>query len=395
LSASFKRVFKQALIALSFDLGGILSGRIVLALSPLFESSLWILALFPPILAIRGNIGGIFSGKLGTMLHLGVAETKFRGNTQDFYALIGAVTCLTFINTLCISFFAFIVNLAFGNVTFEHLRFFLVVPLLTCLVAIAISIPITSLLGFNVFKKGLDPDIIIYPAMSTIDDILVTVCYATLVYIVLMYEIYTSIYLIALILGSTSIVIIVLFAKFRRERVFRRALLEGAPAVLLTSSIATFGGVGLASLRVEIERRPSVLLLYPALIDTLGDIGAILGSMEATKLALGYMSSLKEAFSDLMSVEAAAIIIHVLFGITAFLLGKATNLSPDLISLITISLAANLISFLLIFFFSLGVARETFKHGLDPDNFVIPAVTSVSDITSTLSLIAVIALLMM
>ena len=39
------------------------------------------------------------------------------------------------------------------------------------------------------------------------------------------------------------------------------------------------------------------------------------------------------------------------------------------------------------------VATQTFKRGLDPDNFVIPAVTSVSDVGATLTLMATLAIL--
>jgi cation transporter-like permease len=113
--------------------------------------------------------------------------------------------------------------------------------------------------------------------------------------------------------------------------------------------------------------------------------------METTKLALGYTTSLiktfKETFADLVSVECAAAIIHVTFAIVGYAIGGLQNIS-FLFYIISIALFSNIISFLFISIFSLTVATQTFKHGLDPDNFVIPLVASVSDVVATLSLAA-------
>jgi mgtE-like transporter len=166
---------------------------------------------------------------------------------------------------------------------------------------------------------------------------------------------------------------------------------------MLSSLLGTIGGIGLSSLREKIENRPSVLMLYPALIDALGDIGSILGSMETTKLALGFVSSfrttLKEALADLSSVEMAAAIMHVFFGLAAFLLGRATGLTPNTFVLIALALGTNLMSFPLISLLSLGTATQTFKRGYDPDNFVIPLVTSASDFLATLALMIVLTVI--
>ena len=189
----------------------------------------------------------------------------------------------------------------------------------------------------------------------------------------------------------------IIFVKDRENKTFRKTLREGAPMVLLSSFIGTFGGVGLASIREEIEKKPSILILYPALIDTLGDIGSILGARLTTKLALGRISSfwdtLKEGLSDLVSVEIAAIFIHIMFGLTAFLLGRVTGFFPNLWSLINISIMSNLISFIFISLLAFVVATQTFKYSLDPDNFVIPLVTSIADFVDTLALILTLMIL--
>lgn len=328
------------------------------------------------------------------MLHIGEAEPRLRGNSREFYSLVKAIFFLTFVDTAGSSVIAFVMNYFFGNASLQDLPFFVLVPPITSLIAMAIAIPTVSTIGMTAFKKGIDPSILLYPAMSTIDDVLITICYVQVVNIALLPGALAGMTVIAIVLG---IIFFLMYMRFRGEGVFRRTLVEGGPIILISSLLGILGGVALASLREEIEKKPSILILYPALIDTLGDIGSILGTMETTKLALGYVTTLRETlkdtFADLVSVEAAAAVMHIIFGLAAFILGSVTGLTPDLLLLIKIALFSNLISFLFISFLSLLVATQTFKHGLDPDNFVVPLVTSVSDLVATLALVAALAVL--
>lgn len=388
------RVLKQALVAIAFDLGGLFSGGVLLAFTGLFQSAPWILALFPVVLSVRGNIGGIFSGKLGTMLHIGEVEPRFRGNTREFYSFTKAVLTLTFVNTLIIGVIAFFVNVVFGNAGWGDFLFFIIVPPVTCIAAMGIAVPFTAVVGFRVFRRGLDPDVLLYPMISTFDDILVSIVYVLVVSAVLIPGVTGVMLIVLLIFGGLFTVV---FVRQRDIRIFVRTLKEGGPIVLVSSLLGTFSGVGLASFRDSLARSPAILILYPALIDTLGDLGSILGSMESTKLALGYIASfrasLKDSLKDLITVELAGAIWHILFGVVAFLIGVSAGLDPNLGLLVAVALTTNLISFLFISTFSIAIATQTFKRGLDPDNFVIPLVTSVSDITATLVLISVMILL--
>ncbi|MGQ9515009.1 MAG: magnesium transporter [Thermoproteota archaeon] len=385
---------KQAAIALAFDLGGILSGRLIMIFSPIFGSAPWILALFPPILTIRGDIGGILSGNLSTMLHTGEVEPRIRKNTEAFYNLIEAIFVLTFVDTVGISIITFLINSFFLSIMIQYLQLFLLVPVLTCVLAMAVAVPIVSFFGIESFRRGLDPDIILYPMMSTIDDVLVTLCYVIVINFALTPVALGPMVLTALIL---IVIVTILFVRNSKERIFRKTLREGVPIVIFSSLLGTFGGVALASLKDEIESSPSVLMLYPVLIDALGDIGSILGSMQTTKLALGYVDSfwraIKAILVDLLSVETAAAAMHIIFGLVAFLMGRTAGLNPDVKMLVALALISNVVSFLFISFFSLLIATQTYKYGLDPDNFVIPLVTSVSDIVATLTFGASLAIL--
>jgi mgtE-like transporter len=389
-----RSVLKQSLLALSFDLGGLFAGRLAIIFTPFLQSAPWVLALFPAMITVRGTIGGVLAGRLSTMLHTGEIEPRLRGNTEQFYSFIRGVFSLTLVDSLLIGLLSFGVNLLAGVTDLQNLPYFLTISVLTCMISVTIGVPIASSAAIIVFKRGLDPSIIVYPLMSTVEDILVTTLYVTIVRLALLYN---TLFGMALTVVILQVFIFFMIASHRRERVFRRTLMEGVPAVLLTSLLGTFGGTILASLKEQIEEIPSILVLYPSLIDTLGDIGSILGSMQTAKLALGYVQSfrnlLKGTLIDLISVETAAFLMHVVFGVVAFLLGSATGLAPNLMFLVSIALITNVITFSMISMLSLATAIQTFKFGLDPDNLVIPMVTSVSDLIATTSLWSVIQVL--
>jgi len=386
-----RSVLKQSLLALSFDLGGLLAGRLAIVFTPFLEAAPWILALFPAMITVRGTIGGILAGRLSTMLHTGEIEPRLRGNTPQFYSFVRSIFSLTFIDSLLIGSLSFVVNLLVGVTNLQDAPYFLAISVLTCMISVIIGAPIASLAAITVFKKGLDPSILVYPLMSTAEDILVTALYVVIVQLALLRD---SLIGIGIMIFIMLIFFLFMIANHRKERVFRRTLVEGVPAVFLTSLLGTLGGTVLASLKEQIEEIPSILVLYPALIDTLGDIGSILGSLQTAKLALGYVQSFrnmfKEALVDLTSVELAAFFMHIAFGITTFLLGLATGLNPNLMLLISIALITNIISFFVISLLSLATAIQTFRLGLDPDNLVIPLVTSVSDLIATTSLWSVV-----
>jgi cation transporter-like permease len=76
------KLLKEALIAFSFDIGGILAGFIVASQVNVFLLSPWAIAVYPAILTARGVISGVFSGRLSTALHVGTIHPKLFGNTK-------------------------------------------------------------------------------------------------------------------------------------------------------------------------------------------------------------------------------------------------------------------------------------------------------------------------
>ncbi len=383
------------MLALTFDLTSLFAGGIVALFAPNFTAAPWILALFPPILTIRGNISGILSGNLATMLHLGLIHPQIRGNTDVYRRLINAVFVLTFLDTLVMGMISFILNLLFGRASLGQLYIFALVPTISCTLAVSISVPLTSLIAIVAYKRGLNPDILVYPILSAINDIVVTSCFIATSFLVL--EGGSVLYL----LGGAVILLILfslfLFLRNRRTEFFSQTLREGSLVVIVSSLFGSLNGLFLSRMMQGIQHNPGIVVLYPALTSTLGDIGSIVGSITTTSLALGYISNFSEevrgGVGPILKVEAVAALMHVVFGAVAYLIVKPASPGASLSFLMGVALATNLSSFLVISVFALVVAFYSFRRGLNPDNVVIPIITSSSDTVATLSILPALSII--
>jgi len=394
LRRPYVSVSAQALLALSADVMGLFAGGLVSLLSPWFRSRPWLLALYPPILTVRGDISGIFSGNLSTMLHLGLIAPRLRRNTETYYSLLSSIYVLTFLDTLGMGLIAFILNLSLGIISPLYLPLYLLVPLVTCILAVLCSMPLTILIAIIGYRKGLDPDIIVYPWLSSINDILVSASYATVAALIIIiwdlgFKILLTGFLAALVLS-----LLIIWRRWR-DPLFREIIREGTVAVILSTLLASLNGVVLSQLREGIASHPGIIVLYPSLIDTLGDVGSIIGSLTTTSLALGYIKSLRDLLDEglrrTLRVEAVAAPLHLLFALITYLLLGMPNMGV-LKFLVSVSLLTNLLSFLSISLFALLLAHITHRRGLNPDNVVIPAITSASDTTATLTLLPALAI---
>lgn len=351
--------------------------------SPRFSSSPWILALFPPILTVRGGIGGIFSGNLATMMHLGLIKPTIRGNTEQYKALIKSVLVITVIDTLILGSFSFIVNMVNGSALMNQWFLFICVPTVACTLAVSLSIPLTSLIAIETFKRGLDPDILVYPILASMNDIVVTSFFVGTVFLVLWGGVFYSILVGLFILILAAIGYIA--AQTRGDKFFQQTLQEGTFVVVMSSVFGSVNGVLLSNLGPSIASTPGLMTMYPALTNALGNVGSIIGSKATTSIALGYARSfieeLKESGKTILQVEIPAAFMHIVFAFITFILARGNG--ANLLELVLIALTTNLVSFIIVAIFALWSAHLAFQGGLNPDNIVIPAITSVSDTTAT------------
>ena len=168
-------MFKETTLAYSFDLLGLFAGFLIAYQLNVFRLSPWALALYPTLISIR-VINGLLSGRLSTALHLGTINPKFFGNTKSFYKLIEAIIVLTLVTSLTVSVISLLFGYLFWGIALSDFSAIVLVMVSTLAVGLLFSI-VTVKVAFVSFKRGLDPDIIVYPVISTAATIFITICY--------------------------------------------------------------------------------------------------------------------------------------------------------------------------------------------------------------------------
>jgi len=390
----FIETLKQSFLAFSFDLGGLLAGSILLFFMNVFSYAPWIIIIYPSIISMRGVIGGLFSGKLSTSLHLGTVKPSFLNNTTTFLLLVYSTVILTIESSLMMGALACFVNIFLWGAHLAESLDILSAIMTTMGLSLLFVSPVTIEISILSFKRGLDPDIIVYPIMSTLGDILVTLCF------VFSLKLLFSGFLGSLIAWIFDIafafITMLLLAKYRKTEQFTRTLREFSLTLLIVTLIVNLTGNLLGKISRVVGRRPEIYILYPALIDTIGDVGSVVGSTTTTKLALGLVGlSFKDIRKSLPEMGGACLSStawFLLFSVISLYLTHKLIVLNNLIRLALLLLILSVLAASAISVISYTLAVVTFKNGLDPDNFVIPCESSLSDSITTAFLLLVIYL---
>jgi len=407
----FVGIFLQAMIALAFESGGIVSGTIAKFLLET-EHVKWIFLIYGPLLAARGDIA-ILAGKLGTGLHMGSVKPSFRDNTKNYRSLIASTITIAILDGILVGVVTYSMNLILYPVGIRVINplLFFVIPIIVMGLVSVISAIITSAVSFFTFKKGLNPDVYVVPIMSAINNILITVIFAVVLLILKPWGAVTDIdgstvfavatnndllgtYIalipVALIIAGLIYIIIKNF----RERGYQKMMKEAIIAVILSVILGSITGIILSQGEEALLAYPQLLIVFPALIGTLADQVAITSNVFITDFSTGYIKpEVKSAkdpkiWSSFLGVGAAGIIITLLLG----LIGTAISWNSlgtlwhiPLVLLVTV--LSNVIGFVIVGTLIFLLAIFAFKKELDPDNFAIPLAACLADLICAGSLI--------
>ncbi|MFX0198599.1 MAG: magnesium transporter [Candidatus Hodarchaeota archaeon] len=138
----------------------------------IFLSIPGLLILVPAVAEMRGNISGILAGRLSTALHLGSIYPKLRGNTIEFQDNVIATAVLSVLTPIGVGIIAFFFSRLFAFDKSASLGMFVLVSLCAGVISGVLQTIITIIFAFITYKRGLDPDIVVYPILSSIGDII-------------------------------------------------------------------------------------------------------------------------------------------------------------------------------------------------------------------------------
>ncbi|MBO3841590.1 MAG: magnesium transporter [Candidatus Brockarchaeota archaeon] len=385
----FTNALRQSLMAYAFNIFGIVAGMIVAHYLGVFRSFPWAFIIYPPILSARGVIGGLFCGRLSTGLHLGTVQPSFPRNTKSFYLLLHATVVLTLEASILMGLIAAVL-FSFSQSMLKP-EFFSILTVITSTMALALVVisPLAITASFLSFKHGLNPDIVLYPVESTIADLLITLLYVGVLNI-FAFNNSTGQYLLSSI--SLTLVFFAMYFTIRnfREREFVKTIKESLLTIILVSLIINIAGSTFGKISEIVEERREIYTVYPALIDTIGDVGSVVGSTATTKLALGVLkpsfSSIRDHGLEISSAWLASMIMYCVYSLLSLIIQGALT-PPNLLSFTVLLLIANLIAASSIILVAYAVAILTYKMGFDPDNFEIPIESSMADSLTSIALL--------
>ena len=162
------------LVLLLSALGSIAVGFLLGTAETIINSLPGLIVLVPPLMSIRGAIGGAFSARLSTALHLGTIKPILRNNTTAFKKSFFATLILTAVLPLWIGALSYLVTSLFnvGGETHLSLLGFILIAELSGLLSGFLQALVSILLSIITYRRGLDPDVVVAPIIYTTGDVI-------------------------------------------------------------------------------------------------------------------------------------------------------------------------------------------------------------------------------
>ena len=173
-------------------------------------------------------------------------------------------------------------------------------------------------------------------------------------------------------------------------------VLRSVPVLSLLVLLEMVGGSFLGKQYSEIQ--PIFLILLPPFLAKGGNIGSVFGSRVSSALHLG---TIKPALRDNPALRANVVALlvsgltsYLFLGFLVYLLSLFTPVpSLGLCRFLSITLLSGSCLTLFTIGLSLYTCFASFKRGIDPDDYVVPIVTTTTDLVGILFLLSFIALL--
>jgi mgtE-like transporter len=166
-----------------------------------------------------------------------------------------------------------------------------------------------------------------------------------------------------------------------------RSLKSGSTALLIGLGATLIAGIVLGSAEEQLEAVPGLLALIPAAIGMRGSIFGALGSRLATGILTGQFTPELVRRTYLGRQIEASIILSfssaTQAGVLAWAISVALGLRVvGLLELVAVSLVGGLLSSLVLFFVTVGMARRSNRRGWSMDDVGAPIITATGDLVT-------------
>ncbi|MFX0039602.1 MAG: magnesium transporter [Promethearchaeota archaeon] len=163
-----KETFPSELISI---IGDILAGILLSLLILPFNSFPVLILMVPALLSLRGNLSGPFIARTSRDLIIGdFSKRSWIENVLATYSL-------SIIVAILIGIFSIVLNFIFFRLLIIPIIHFILIPTISIVLTLLISIPCSTGLNYLAFKKGLNPNNIVNPIMTAVDDFSTVFCF--------------------------------------------------------------------------------------------------------------------------------------------------------------------------------------------------------------------------
>ena len=336
-----------------------------------------ILVILPGLMGLRGNIYGSLASRFTTMLHLGEMNPTLKDKNVVKNIFISILLSLLPVTIL------WLVGVIKVREVGIAVAVFLIVITSTIFTSLLLGYS-TALATIIPFKKGVDPDAVAAPIVTSIAD-LITI--PLLVGFMFLYEDTPKTFYFLLVLAI--ILSLIVGKEFKIGKQERKVFVEVLSIVGVLAFISSISGTLLESYSDIIHASIIFSVMYPAILDSTGNLGSVIGAKTSTRIHLGEIEKL---FNKTTVIEIS------LYTISAAILGVLANLIAIGVVKLTLHTHIGFVKpFLLLYpLLAFGVMWMAYflaiafdRLGLDPDNATVPTITTLADIFSTLFTVGV------
>jgi mgtE-like transporter len=164
----------------------------------------------------------------------------------------------------------------------------------------------------------------------------------------------------------------------------REVFKESVPVLSVCAAISVFSGLFLGKNEELLKVLPGILIIVPSFIAINGNVSSVVASRLSSALHMGLIKPNfrksktleKNIYSMLVVSFAAFIFLGIAAGLANSFLGAAES---SFIMFPLITLAAGLITVVTLMLFAIISSYIIYRKGIDPDNVVVPLLTTIGD----------------
>ncbi len=352
-----------------------------------------LILLVPAAIGMRGNIFGALGSRLGTAIHTGEFSGRLSARSVGGQSVL-ASAALTLEVSVALAFVARGVGGLFGVETISTLDY-LVVSVMGGVLSSVLVMAITVAVAALSVRRGWDMDNVSAPVVTAAGD-LVTLPALWLATFALPLRFLPQ--AIGLLSIAAFFMAIVYTVRHPGLKTFRRIVRQSLPILIVAALVDVIAGLSVDRRIEDFFALPTLLVLLPLFLQNAGALGGILSARLASKLHLGSISPRAvptgRGVEDIVLTYLLAIPVFALVGTSATLSSGLLGLShPGLLPIVGLCLLAGAMAITGGVFIAYYAAILSYRFGLDPDTYGIPAVTSSMDLIGALAVIASLGIL--